>query len=140
MRSWSAIASPRPLPWPARPNGYWARHCGTPAVLDWKFDAADLMHTALHDESLDRKTFNDAENRVSNALRHFDSTDAPDFEADLEEAACWMLVAGLRECAPARGGRAGLRSVQRLVLRTRRQRLTGARPCEQPVLLPTGSA
>lgn len=68
------------------------RHAGKPAVLDWKFDATDLMHTALPDESLDRKTFNDAENRVSNALRHFDRADALDFEADLEEAACWMLV------------------------------------------------
>src|SRR5260370_4215607 len=29
---------------------------------------------------------------VSNALRHFDTTDEPDFIADLEEAACWMLV------------------------------------------------
>jgi hypothetical protein len=29
---------------------------------------------------------------ISNALRHLDKTDAPEFEADLEEAACWMLV------------------------------------------------
>lgn len=34
----------------------------------------------------------DALNRVSNALRHFNEKDAPDFEADLEEAAYWMLV------------------------------------------------
>lgn len=41
---------------------------------------------------LDRKTFNDAENGVANVLRHFDKTDMPDFDVDLEEAACWMLV------------------------------------------------
>ncbi|MEM5316193.1 hypothetical protein [Paraburkholderia sp. JHI869] len=68
------------------------RHAGKPAVLDWKFEATDLVHTALHGESLDKGAFTDAENRVSNALRHFDKADAPDFDADLEEAACWMLV------------------------------------------------
>ena len=60
--------------------------------MDWKFDATDLVHTKLHGRPLDRKTFNDAENRVANVVRHFDESDAPDFEADLEEAACWMLV------------------------------------------------
>lgn len=68
------------------------RRAGKPAVLDWKFEATDLVHTQLHGRPLDYKTFHDAENRVSNALRHFDKTNAPDFEADLEEAACWMLV------------------------------------------------
>ena len=68
------------------------RHAGKPAVLDWKFEATDLVHTALHGEPLNKGAFTDAENRVSNALRHFDKADAPDFEADLEEAACWMLV------------------------------------------------
>ena len=68
------------------------RHAGKPAGMDWKFDAADLAHTKLHGRPLDRKTFNDADNCVANALRHFDKTNAPDFEADLEEAACWMLV------------------------------------------------
>jgi hypothetical protein len=68
------------------------RHAGKPAVLDWKFEATDLAHTALHDKPLDKGTFTDAENRVSNALLHFDKANAPDFEADLEEAACWMLV------------------------------------------------
>ena len=65
---------------------------GQQAGVDWKFDAADLAHTKLHGRPLDRKTFNDADNCVANALRHFDKADAPDFEADLEEAACWMLV------------------------------------------------
>lgn len=68
------------------------RHAGKQSVLDWKFEATDLVHAALHGKSLARGAFTDAENRVSNALRHFDERDAPDFEADLEEAACWMLV------------------------------------------------
>jgi hypothetical protein len=68
------------------------RHAGKPAGVDWKFDAADLAHTKLHGRPLDRQAFNAAESCVAAALRHFDKTDAPDFEADLEEAACWMLV------------------------------------------------
>jgi hypothetical protein len=68
------------------------RHAGKQAVLDWKFEATDLVHTQLHGEPLDRQAFHETENRVSNALRHFDKTNALDFEADLEEAACWMLV------------------------------------------------
>ena len=68
------------------------RQAGQPAVLDWKFEAKDLVHTDLHGKAPDKGAFTDAENRVSNALRYFDKTSAPDFEADLEEAACWMLV------------------------------------------------
>ncbi|OUL90473.1 hypothetical protein [Paraburkholderia hospita] len=68
------------------------RHGGNPAVLDWKFEATDLVHTDLHGKAPDKGTFAAAENRVSNALRHFGKAEAPDFEADLEEAACWMLV------------------------------------------------
>ncbi len=34
-----------------------------------------------------------------NALRHFNETDGPSFDADLTEAACWMLV---RACDNAR--------------------------------------
>ncbi|MEW9584696.1 hypothetical protein [Paraburkholderia sp. DGU8] len=60
--------------------------------MDWKFDATDLAHTNLRDRPPDRKTFNDADNCVAYALRHFDRTNAPDFEADLEGAACRMLV------------------------------------------------
>ena len=75
-----------------RVMGQALRHAGKQAVLDWEFEANDLVHTRLHGCSLDRKSFNDTENRVSNALRHFDKADAPDFDADLEEAACWMLV------------------------------------------------
>jgi hypothetical protein len=63
-----------------------------PAGVDWKFDAADLAHTKLRGRPLDRTTFNDANTCVANALRHFEKDDASDFEADLEEAACWMLV------------------------------------------------
>jgi hypothetical protein len=68
------------------------RHAGKQAVLDWKFEATDLVHTDLHGKALDKGTFTAAESRVSNALRHFDKAEAPDFEADLEETACWMLV------------------------------------------------
>jgi hypothetical protein len=68
------------------------RNRGQQVDADWKFDTTDLAHTKLHGRPLDRETFNDAENCVANALRHFDKTNAPDFEADLEEAACWMLV------------------------------------------------
>ncbi|WP_434660746.1 hypothetical protein P5W99_11010 [Paraburkholderia sp. A3BS-1L] len=68
------------------------RHAGKQAVLDWQFEAADLVHMQLHGSPLKYQTFHDAENRVSNALRHFDHLEAPDFDADLEEAACWMLV------------------------------------------------
>jgi hypothetical protein len=68
------------------------RQAGKPAMLDWKFEASDLVHTNLHGKALDKRAFTDAESRVSNALRHFDKTEAPDFEADLEEAACWELM------------------------------------------------
>jgi hypothetical protein len=72
--------------------GQAVRRAGEQAVLDWSFQASDVVHTALHGEQLSHKTFVDAENRVSNALRHFDALDEPEFEADLEEVACWMLV------------------------------------------------
>lgn len=68
------------------------RRAGKQAVLDWQFEATDLVHTQLHGRPLDYKVFHETENRVARALRHFDKTDAPDFDADLEEAACWMLV------------------------------------------------
>jgi hypothetical protein len=68
------------------------RHAGKPAVLDWKFEASDLVHTDLHGKVPDKGTFTATENRVSNALCHFDKAEAPDFKADLEEAACWMQV------------------------------------------------
>jgi hypothetical protein len=75
-----------------RVMGHALRQAGQPAVLDWKFEATDLVHTDLHGKAPDKGAFTDAENRVSNALRYFAKTSAPDFEADLEEAACWMLV------------------------------------------------
>ncbi|SEI22751.1 hypothetical protein [Paraburkholderia hospita] len=68
------------------------RHAGKLAVRDWKFDATDLVHTRFHGRPLDRKTFNDSENCVANAPLRFDKTNARDFEADPEEAVCWMLV------------------------------------------------
>jgi hypothetical protein len=54
--------------------------CGRPA------------HTKLHGRPLDHQAFNVAESCVAAALSHFDKADAPDFEAGLQEAACWMLV------------------------------------------------
>jgi hypothetical protein len=75
-----------------RVMGQALRQAGKRAVLDWKFEATDLVHTDLHGKAPGKGGFTDAENRVSNALRHFDKTSAPDFEADLEETACWMLV------------------------------------------------
>jgi hypothetical protein len=75
------------------------RRAGQQAILDWEFDQTDLVHSQLHGQPLPRKVFSDAANRVYNALRHFNEIDAPDFTADLEEAACWMLV---RACENAR--------------------------------------
>ena len=63
-----------------------------PAAVDRQFDAADLTHTKLHGRRAGRMAFNAAESCVATAQRHFDKTNAPDFEADLEEAACWMLM------------------------------------------------
>ena len=68
------------------------RHGGKPAVLDEGFEVTDLVHADLHGKAPDKGTFAAAEYRVSNALRHFDKAETPDFEADLEEAACWMPV------------------------------------------------
>jgi hypothetical protein len=92
--------------------GHALRQAGKPTVLDWRFEATDLVHTDLHGKSPEKGAFTDAENRVSNALRYFDKTSAPDFEADLEENCVLDAGAGLRECASAWADRAGLRRVQ----------------------------
>lgn len=63
----------------------------TPA-LEWKFEETRIGHNALHRTELDRKVFVKAENRIRNALKHFDATDGPAISVDIEEAACWMLV------------------------------------------------
>ncbi|MBN3761156.1 hypothetical protein [Burkholderia sp. Ac-20365] len=68
------------------------RRAGKEACLDWSFGETAPVHLVLHGEPLNKKVYADAQNRVSNALRHFDASDSPDFEADLDEAACWMLV------------------------------------------------
>ncbi|PCE30373.1 hypothetical protein [Burkholderia ubonensis] len=68
------------------------RHRGDAAVIDGHFDQIALVHALLHGKPLPKGAFVDAQNRVYNALRHFDATDAPSFDADLQEAACWMLV------------------------------------------------
>ncbi len=36
------------------------RHAGKQSVLDWKFEATDLVHAALHGKSLARGAFTDA--------------------------------------------------------------------------------
>jgi len=68
------------------------RHRAEQAVLDCEFDLLALVHMQLHGQPLTKQNFAQTENRVFNALRHFDSADEPHFVADLEEAACWMLV------------------------------------------------
>jgi hypothetical protein len=40
-----------------RVMGQALRHAGKRAVLDWKADAADLVHAALHRKPLDRSAF-----------------------------------------------------------------------------------
>ncbi|MCX4176795.1 MULTISPECIES: hypothetical protein [Paraburkholderia] len=68
------------------------RHSGKDAVLDWTFMETAPVHDLLHGVALKKGAYVDTQNRVSNALRHFDDKDAPNFDADLDEAACWMLV------------------------------------------------
>jgi hypothetical protein len=62
-----------------------------PAAVDQQFGGRPGAHEAAR-PAVGRMAFNAAESCVATALRHFDKTNAPDFEADLEEAACWMLV------------------------------------------------
>ena len=75
-----------------RVMGQALRHAGKEASLDWSFGETAPVHALMHGEPLKKSAYSDALNRVSNALRHFDETNSPDFEADLEEAAYWMLV------------------------------------------------
>ncbi len=51
----------------------------------------NVVHSLLHGKSIERKKFFVEENKIRNILKHFDSDDEV-FTADLEEAACWMLV------------------------------------------------
>lgn len=65
---------------------------GKEAVLDWKLKEMNVVHSLLHGKSIERKKFFSEENKIRNILKHFDSGDDEVFTADLEEAACWMLV------------------------------------------------
>ncbi|MBJ9690588.1 hypothetical protein I5589_26260 [Burkholderia vietnamiensis] len=46
----------------------------------------DLAHTCTAWQIAGQGNFTDAENRLTNALRHFDRTNVLDFDADLEES------------------------------------------------------
>ena len=61
-------------------------------MLDWEFDLSALVHMQLHGQPLPKQNFAKTENRVFNVLRHFGRADELYFVADLEEAACWILV------------------------------------------------
>lgn len=65
---------------------------GRQAALEHKIDQYDVVHTLMHGKPLDRRAFRDAENRVRNALKHFDERDDAEIVVDLEEAAYMMLV------------------------------------------------
>lgn len=90
-----------------RVMGQALRHAGHEAVLDWTFMVTAPVHGLMHGVALKKGDYVDTQNRISNALRHFDEADPPCFEADLEEAACWMLVRACENAQrlgrPARG-------------------------------------
>ncbi|NKC11951.1 MAG: hypothetical protein GKR94_07045 [Gammaproteobacteria bacterium] len=67
-------------------------HQGKEAVLDWKLKEMNVVHSLLHRKDIIRKEFFAEENKIRNMLKHFDSNDDDSFTADLEEAACWILV------------------------------------------------
>lgn len=62
------------------------RYAGKQVVLDWIFKMTDLAHTCTAWQIAGQGNFTDAENRLTNALRHFDRTNVLDFDADLEES------------------------------------------------------
>ena len=72
---------------------------GEQNVQDWKFDQMEVFHKLLHGKELEKRKFNEEENRVRNALKHLDEKDSSEITVDLEQAACWMLV---RACENAR--------------------------------------
>ncbi|KVH72229.1 hypothetical protein WJ41_13950 [Burkholderia ubonensis] len=63
-------------------------------VLDWQFSEVAPVHLMVEREPLNKGKYVDAQNRVYRALKHYNfaRADGPTFEADLQEAACWMLV------------------------------------------------
>ncbi|MEW8030258.1 MAG: hypothetical protein AB2754_19700 [Candidatus Thiodiazotropha endolucinida] len=65
---------------------------GKEAVLDWKLKEMNVVHSLLHGKDIGKKEFFAEENRIRNILKHLGSGDDEEFTADLEDAACWMLV------------------------------------------------
>jgi len=65
---------------------------GNQSALEWKFDHMRVSHELLYRKQLQPKVFVADENRIRNALKHFGENDTPTFSANLEDAACWMLV------------------------------------------------
>ncbi len=61
-------------------------------VLEWKFDQMGIFHKLLHGKDLTHTAFFAEENRIRNALKHFDKTEDSVLVADLADAACWLLV------------------------------------------------
>ncbi len=65
---------------------------GNQSALEWKLDHMRVSHEILYRKKLQPKVFVADENRIRNALKHFGENDTPTFSANLEDAACWMLV------------------------------------------------
>ncbi len=65
---------------------------GKQPVLEWKICHMKVFHELLHGKELHTKSFVYEENRIRNALKHFGEKDTPTLTANLEDAACWMLV------------------------------------------------
>jgi len=69
------------------------RRNGGQPILEWEFQQTAPVHALMYRRPLPKEEFFKDKNRVRNALKHFDKDNATaDFTADLEEAACWMLV------------------------------------------------
>jgi len=65
---------------------------GNQSALEWKFDHIKVSHELLYRKNLPPKAFFAEENRIRNALKHLGGNDTATLDANLEEAACWMLV------------------------------------------------
>lgn len=65
---------------------------GKEPILEWKFNHMKVFHELLHGKELQRKSFFAEENNIRNSLKHFGENESPTLTADLENAACWMLV------------------------------------------------
>ena len=65
---------------------------GKTSVLNWKIDEMNIVSTLLHRKTINRKKFIAHENKIRNALKHFNDCDNETIVLDLEYSACWMLV------------------------------------------------